>query len=81
MSTTNEKFEIRRKSGVLAAGLNILLPGLGYMYCGRVLLGLVVLPFVISLLYVEPMSAVIVWIILIIDGFLAANRFNGKLEN
>ncbi|MBC2714854.1 MAG: hypothetical protein HF978_06030 [Desulfobacteraceae bacterium] len=80
MSETIEKLKGKSKSGSLAAGLNILLPGVGYLYCGRVILGIIVLPFVIGLIYVQPYAAITIWIVLIIDGFLAAGRYNKKLE-
>ncbi len=76
MSESIEKLKHKNKSGLLAAGLNILLPGLGYMYCGRIFLGIIVLPFVIGLIYVQPFAAITIWIVLIIDGFLAAGRYN-----
>ena len=75
-----EKLKDNQKSGLLAAGLNILLPGLGYMYCGRIFLGIIVFPFVVGLIYVQPFAAIAIWIVLIIDGFLAAGRYNKKLE-
>ena len=70
----------KTKNGLLAAGLNILLPGLGYIYCGRIFLGLIVLPFVIGMVFVMPPAAILIWIVLVIDGFLAAGRYNKNLD-
>ncbi|TAJ91782.1 MAG: hypothetical protein EPO31_13830 [Gammaproteobacteria bacterium] len=76
MSEELDKLKHKEKSGLLAAGLNILLPGAGYMYCGRPILGIIVLPFVIGMIFVTPAGALGIWIVLIIDGFLAAGRYN-----
>lgn len=72
--------ESRKKSGWLAAFLNLFLPGAGYIYCGRWLLGivaffLIVFMFVVSLGY----AAVGIILVLIIDGFLCAGRYNKNL--
>ena len=72
--------ESRKKSGVVAALLNLVLPGAGYMYCGRWILGIfafliVVVLFVISLGYLAGFLA----LVLILDGFLCAGRYNRKL--
>jgi len=80
MSQSIDELRAKNKSGWLAAGLNILLPGLGYIYCGRVFLGVVVLPFVLGLVYVMPPAALTIWAILVIDGFLAAGRYNKTLD-
>jgi ribosomal protein L32 len=80
MSESIENLKGKHKSGFLAAGLNILVPGLGYMYCGRVLLGIIVLPFVVGMVFVMPALAITMWVVLIIDGFLAAGRYNKMLE-
>lgn len=72
--------ESRKKSGAVAALLNLVLPGAGYMYCGRWILGIfafliVVLLFLVSLGYFAGFLA----IMLILDGFLCAGRYNRKL--
>jgi len=67
----------KKKSGLLAAVLNILIPGTGYMYCGRIILGIIALLFVILVLMRSSLLMVfLVWVILGIDGFLAAARAN-----
>ena len=38
------------------------------------------MPFVIGLVFVQPYAAFTIWAVLIIDGFLAAGRYNKKLE-
>ena len=79
--------ESRKKSGWIAALLNIFLPGAGYFYCGRYLLG--VLAFVlVALMWVAAFAVwaifgVFAWggitLVLVIDGFLCARRYNRKL--
>ncbi len=69
-----------QKSGIFAALLNLLLPGLGYMYCGRVLLG--ILAFVLTVAVVAAtlgVGALVMYPILFIDGFLAAGRANNNV--
>lgn len=80
MEESVEQLEKKKKNGMLAAGLNILLPGAGYMYCGRILLGIVVLPFTLLMVFTVPMVAITMWIVLIIDGFVCAGRYNKKLD-
>lgn len=84
MSESIEKMKRKRKSGLLAAVLNLFLPGLGYMYCGRILLGIfvgiILLPIEILLMGEIPLAVVPIWIIMFIDGFLASGRYNKKLE-
>lgn len=72
--------ESKKKSGWIAALLNWFLPGVGYMYCGRVVLGIFALLFTIGVAVVTYGVGLLVIIpLLIIDGFLAANRHNKKL--
>jgi hypothetical protein len=69
-----------RKSGLVAAFLNILIPGLGYMYCGRVLLGMMV--FIITVVVIigtAGIGALVMYPILILDGFLCAGRANRRI--
>ena len=71
MTNSIEKLEKKRKSGALAAGLNLIIPGAGYIYCGRVILGIAA--FILTVLLVLtlfPYGAIAIWIVLIIDGFL-----------
>lgn len=75
-----DKINAKRKSGALAAGLNLLLPGVGYMYCGRILLGIVVLPFTALMLWSQPQFGLVMMAILVIDGFLAAGRYNKEID-
>ena len=74
-----DDLQLKRKSGILAAALNIVLPGAGYIYCGRVLLGVFALPFILLLLSVSQVAAWGLWVILFVDGFLSASNYNEKL--
>lgn len=73
--------ESKKKSGWIAAILNLVLPGAGYAYCGRWILGIVVFAilFALSVAADTPMVAYGFAVILAIDGFLAANRYNKKM--
>jgi TM2 domain-containing membrane protein YozV len=72
--------ESKKKSGWIAALLNWFLPGVGYMYCGRVVLGIFAMLFTILVAVVTyGVGLFIVIPVLIADGFLAANRYNKKL--
>jgi len=74
------KIESKKKSGWLAAFLNLVLPGAGYAYCGRWILGLIVFPFVVFLWIVSfGLAAIPFMLIVVADGFLAAGRYNKKL--
>lgn len=69
----------REKSGFLAAILNIFLPGAGYMYCGRWFLGIIAFAMVVGVAFVMPIASVSFVVIMFIDGFLSAGRYNRKL--
>ena len=71
----------QKKSGALAAGLNLVIPGAGYMYCGRVFLGIIALLFALAMAFTVPYGAIGLWLVMIIDGFLCAERYNRKLED
>jgi len=72
--------ESRKKSGVVAALLNLFLPGAGYVYCGRWILGIFAFFFVIVLLLASfGFAAIGIVLMLIIDGFLCAGRYNKDL--
>ncbi|MDB5871810.1 MAG: hypothetical protein JWQ07_1252 [Ramlibacter sp.] len=72
--------EARKKSGAVAALLNLFLPGAGYMYCGRWFLGVVAFFFTAALLIFSLGFAIVgVVLMLVIDGFLCAGRFNAAL--
>jgi len=72
--------ESRKKSGAVAALLNLVLPGAGYMYCGRWILGIVAFVFVVAMALVSfGTMAIPLWIVLIVDGLLCANRYNKKI--
>jgi ABC-type multidrug transport system permease subunit len=70
----------RKKSGVVAALLNLFLPGAGYAYCGRWVLGIVAFCMIVGMLVVSlGFAAVGLALLLIIDGFLCAGRYNKLL--
>ena len=72
--------ESKKKSGWIAAVLNWFIPGAGYMYCGRVILGIFVLLIAIGVAVATAGVGLFVLIpIVIVDGFLAANRYNKKM--
>lgn len=72
--------ETRKKSGVAAALLNILLPGAGYMYCGHWILGACAFVFVVTAAIISFGYAVgVLWLVLVIDGFLSAEEYNEHL--
>lgn len=72
--------ESKKKSAGVAALLNLLFAGAGYIYCGRPVLG--VLAFIITVA-VTVFTAGLGWffmaLVLVIDGVMSANRYNQKL--
>jgi len=85
MAKSIEQLEASKKKGWIAAVWNIFLPGAGYIYCGKILIGIVVLPFFILMIFsVGPLAPLLIpslWFVLIVDGFLAANRANKKIDS
>ena len=72
--------EAGKKSGWLAAFLNLIFPGAGYVYCGRWLLGIVAFFFVVVMFFVSlGTAAAVLVVVLVVDGFLCARRYNKKL--
>jgi hypothetical protein len=72
--------ESQKKSGLIAALLNLFLPGAGYAYCGRWLLGIFAFIFVVLLAITSlGFAAIGLMLMLVIDGFLCASRYNKKL--
>jgi hypothetical protein len=70
----------KKKSGPVAALLNLFLPGAGYDYCGRWVLGIVAFFMVVAMFVVSlGFAAVGIILILLIDGFLCAGRYNKEL--
>lgn len=73
------------KSLPLAIGLNLLLPGLGYMYMGRWVTGIIACIFIISIYFVSALVlAIPVWlvinIIMAIDMMILSNNNKKKAE-
>jgi ABC-type multidrug transport system permease subunit len=78
--TLQLKVAARRKSGWLSALLNLFIPGAGYIYCGRWILGIVAFFFVVAMVVVSlGFAAFGIVFMLFIDGFLCANRYNKKM--
>lgn len=72
--------ESRKKSGGIAALLNLFLPGAGYIYCGRWIPGLFAFAFTAALFVLSwGFAAVGLVMMLVIDGFLCAGRYNRLL--
>jgi hypothetical protein len=79
--------ESRKNSGWIAALLNLFLPGAGYFYCGRYVLGVFAFILVAIMWTVAfaawAMVGVFAWggvaLMLVIDGLLCARRYNRKL--
>jgi TM2 domain-containing membrane protein YozV len=69
----------REKSGFVAALLNLFFPGAGYMYCGRWILGIAAFLMVVGVAFVMPIASISFIVILFIDGFLSAGRYNRNL--
>lgn len=75
-------YNVRRKKGWLAALLNLVIPGAGYMYCGRVGLGIFVLivgVFIWFAGFALPVVLGSFLLVVIVDGFLCAERYNRQL--
>jgi hypothetical protein len=78
--------EIKEKSVPLAIGLNFLLPGLGYMYMGKVILGIAALFLIIGIYAVYALSGLLLtWIgmniIMAIDMLILGNKNKKMIED
>jgi hypothetical protein len=78
--------EIKEKSVPLAIGLNFLLPGLGYMYMGKVILGIAALFLIIGIYAVYALSGLLLtWIvmniIMAIDMLILGNKNKKVIED
>ena len=74
------RVEAQKKSGWIAALLNLVIPGAGYFYCGRWFLGVIAFFFVIAMLAVSlGYAAIALVLMLVVDGFLCASRYNKVL--
>lgn len=57
--------EIKEKSLPLGIGLNLVLPGLGYVYMGRWFLGLIAGSLILAIIFSAPaQNAVMVWLVM-----------------
>ena len=76
--------EMKKKSLPLAIGLNIILPGVGYMYMGRVIIGIFAFLFIVLGLVSQPLNTFFsIWfslnIIMAIDMYLLDRKRKKKL--
>jgi uncharacterized membrane protein len=76
--------EMKKKSLPLAIGLNIILPGVGYMYMGRVIIGIFAFLFIVLGLVSQPLNTFFsIWlflnIIMAIDMYLLDRKKKKKL--
>jgi hypothetical protein len=72
--------DAKKKSGIVAALLNLVLPGAGYAYCGRWILGIFAFFMVVGMFVASfGFAAFGIALIMIIDGFLCAGRYNKEL--
>lgn len=72
--------ESKKKKGWIAAVMNLFIPGAGYMYCGRWVLGVIALFIAIGIgIATAGVGLTPLAVVLIIDGFLSADRYNKKL--
>jgi len=85
MSITAEEvtpLKAKKKSGLVAALLNTFVPGAGYMYCGHWILGIGAFVFVVTAAILSFGYAVgILWLTLVVDGILSAEKYNENLQN
>ena len=78
--------ELREKNVPLAIGLNFLLPGLGYMYMGKVIVGIAALLLIIGIYAVYAFSGLVMtWvvmnIIMMIDMFILGGKNKKIIED
>ena len=76
----------QEKNILLAIGLNILTPGVGYMYMGRVVLGFLALLLVTAIYLTTPLITIaITWIaynaIMAIDMFILGSKRNREMQS
>jgi TM2 domain-containing membrane protein YozV len=72
--------ESRKKSTLIAVLLNILIPGLAYVYVGRWVLGIIAFILVVALTIITlGYAAPFLWLMLIIDALLVVRRYNKRL--
>ena len=70
----------QKKSGWVAALLNLIIPGAGYMYAGRVVLGILAFLLVVTVSVVTfGLAYPFLVLVVFVDGFLCASRYNKKL--
>lgn len=77
--------EARKKSGWIAAILNLFIPGGGYFYCGNWVLGIIAIGMLVAAFILMGVVGFFVagtfQLMFIIDGFLCAGRHNKNMIN
>lgn len=69
--------EAEKKSGWIAALLNLVIPGAGYAYCGRWVLAVLAFLIVVGIAAITMgMAYPFLAFVMFVDGFLCANRHN-----
>ena len=75
-------FHLQEKNPAIAAVLNLFVPGIGYMYCGRIGLGLVALFLIPLVVFLTHGIALLITVpVVVIDGVLCAQRYNRLLAD
>ena len=69
----------KEKSGLIAALLNVVCPGAGYIYCKSYIIGIIAFIIGIFLLFSLPIAYIGYLLAMFVDGLLSANRHNKKL--
>lgn len=77
-------YAMGKKSVATACLLNLLIPGAGYIYAGKILTGIFVMFIILPIAAVMSMSIsgiplIVLYIICFIDSFLAVDAANAKL--
>ena len=73
-------YESTKKNPWVAVLMNFVLPGTGYMYAGMWILGIFVLiAWAVCIPFTLGIGSGIIWVLGLIDGFLAVGRANRKL--
>lgn len=72
--------ELTKKSELLTMVLNVIIPGFGYIYCGRYFLGIFCfILFILALVATLGIGCLVLIPIYIIDGVLVAKQYNKDL--
>jgi len=75
-----EESEQKRKSKIIALGLNFLLPGAGDAYCGLVDRGIMMFIVTVIALFIHPTMILIMWPILVYDAKIVLDKHDKTIE-